>query len=344
MNLESKFFNLEKQGVLLYQILRLSKVGINQREIASQLVQYGSSIEKKIGNEIFTAIDNGDTFSSALKPWFNRIVWESILAGEISGDWNNGIKHAIETIHLQNVSTIVLIKTLMKPILGLIGLLFACACSYWYFFPMMSGLLPMAHWGGMSIAAYKFGYFWATYGSILLGVFLSTIITIMIMLPLAPIANGRLRQLLDLLPIFSHYRLILATNLFRSMSNLTRAGIPLLEAIEHIEKDTSLYMKWHLSLAQDNINTGNENIGDILNTGLIDEQNIRTLKILGTTGDLFHIFLNASELHSSLLESKMLNMKVWGANIIKIVGLIIGLITGGGIAQLITDMVTNIHI
>lgn len=343
MNLQTKLFGLNQQASLLQQIQRLSKVGIHQREIAEQLVKYGSSAEKQIGVSLLKSIDSGEPFSDALKPWFNRMVWESLLAGETSGDWQGGLANALETIYMQNISTMMLIKALMKPLAGLITLLFACACAYWFFFPMMMDLLPVPRWGGLSKFAYSFSQFWANKGLYMIfGLIALTMISI-VSLPLAPIGNGKIRKYIDYLPIFSHYRLITSTNLLRSLSNLTRAGLNLLEGIDHLAYKTTPYLKWHLSNARRKIQAGESNIGNIFDTGLIQEQNIRTMRIIGETGNHYETFQNSAELHGSLLENKMTIFRVWGSVILKIAALIITLIVGGGIAQLITDMTTQLR-
>lgn len=343
MNLQTKLFGLTQQASLLQQIQRLSKVGIHQREIAEQLVKYGSSSEKQIGRSLLQSIDSGEPFSNALKPWFNRMVWESILAGETSGDWHGGLSNALETIHMQNISTIMLIKALIKPLFGLVALLFACACSYWFFFPMMTELLPMPRWGELSTFAYSFSQFWANRGLYMIFGIIALASISVISLPLAPIGDGRIRKYIDYLPIFSHYRLITSTNLLRSLSNLTRAGLNLLEGIDHIGYKTTPYLKWHLSNARKKIHAGESNIGDIFDTGLIQEQNVRTMRIIGETGNHYETFKNSAELHGSLLESKMTMFRIWGSVIIKISALIITLIVGGGIAQLIINMITQLR-
>ncbi|MBD1574741.1 hypothetical protein HC725_15920 [Vibrio sp. S17_S38] len=231
----------------------------------------------------------------------------------------------------------------MKPLLGIIALLFTCACAYWFFFPMMTNLLPMPRWGGLSQFAYLFSKFWANKGLyIIIGIIVLSTISI-ISLPLAPVGNGLIRKYIDQLPVFYHYRLITSTNLLRSMANLTRAGLSLLEGIDHIGYKTTPYLKWHLSNARKKIQSGESNIGKILDTGLIQEQNVRTMRIIGETGNHYETFNNSAELHNSLLESKMAIFRVWGTVVIKFTALLITLIVGGGIAQLIINMITQLR-
>ena len=103
-------------------------------------------------------------------------------------------------------------------------------------------------------------------------------------------------------------------------------------------------MQWHIRKMKNRIAHGESNIGSILDTGLFNPQSIQTFKILGEIGEHTDTLAHSGNFHGEILEESMYRIRVWGSNIIKIVGLIIGLVMGGGIASLITDMATNIHI
>nr|WP_012219809.1 type II secretion system F family protein [Vibrio sp. 23023]ABX76996.1 Hypothetical protein BMSA_0054 [Vibrio sp. 23023] len=343
MDLTQRFFDHKKQQALLHEILRLSQVGIHQRDIALQFVRYGNATKKRIGQDMLMAIDQGEPLSNGLASWLNRLVWESLYAGEQSGDFLAGLENAEKALHTHTISTTLLIKSLLKPILGIVLMLFLSACCYWYFFPMMRHLVPQTQWSDAALFAYHFGEFWAQHGQTIGGGLALILVGIFVSLPLAPLSLESVRRGLDTLPIFRHYRLLLATNFLHSMANMTRAGLGIREAAALFAERTSPYMRWHIQRMITHIDHGENNIGEILNTSLMDARQLDTVKIIGLAGRYDETFQRCATYHADELERSMARLRHWGANTIKLTGAMIALIMGGAMAQLIVSIITHIH-
>lgn len=93
----------------------------------------------------------------------------------------------------------------------------------------------------------------------------------------------------DSYPILSAYRDIVAINFLRMYSNLLYMNMPNLKALEQISNTTSnLYLISHLKQMSKALSEGGS-IGNALSTGLIDDRDISTIRVLSQSrGTGFH--------------------------------------------------------
>ena len=340
-SLKYMLFDLKKQKAFINSVMRLASVGIHQREIAEQLVKYGSAQDALIGNDILNAIEVGNSFIEGVKPWVDPLVFEALLVGQKTGNWVDGLENALRTLEMSQASTVTLAKTMAKPILTFIALLAVSGATYKYFFPMVGTMMPQNRWGGLTQTAYSFGQFCSDNGEMGLTIFIALIIAVTVSLP---IFVGELRGKIDNFPVYRQYRLIKVSNFLTSLSNLASAGFGLRDSIDTLAPSASIYAKSHLNLMMERIEDGAVNVGDILDTGFLDPAEIRTLKLLGEIGGVEDTLKLSADMHKALLLLSISRLTEIGASAIKLIGLAVGVLMGGGVLMLIMDIATNIRV
>lgn len=332
-------FNHKKQLKLLDNIYRLTAAGLKQRDIAEQITTYGSAIEKRIATEILTSIDSGHGFAEGLKNWIDRLSWQALIAGEQAGDLEAGLSNALLTLRTRSASSSVLAKALAKPIMGVSLILAASAGIAAGLFPKFSTMVPMNRWDSITVYAYEFGSFWQQWG-ITFGVIVTvSLIAVSVSLPLL---TGEIRNKLNNWPIYRQYRLIQTSSLLYSLGNLTAAKYGLLDSLSNIKQHASPFLTWHIDKMISQVHQGRINLGDILDTGLLNPSEQSTLKLLGQIGNNSTILLRSAAIHNAIITDEVDTLKSVGADAIKIMGALISALMGAGIAMLVLSMATNI--
>lgn len=337
--LEQIIFTQRKQIKLLRNIHRLARCDVEQKLIAEQLIKYGQPTERKIGESILRSIVNGQGFSPGIKPWIDSLAFEALAAGEHTGEWARGVKNAITTLTSKNASTSLLIKSLWKPALGIVGMLAVSAGLSSYLFPMLDGIMNKGRKGLLSELAQSFGDFWVSWG-VLIGL-ISALLAVLIFASL-PIFVGPFRQKIDNYPIFRQYRLIQVSAFLRSIGNLTLSGFDLKTALLHSKHHTNPYMVNHISKMVININGGSKNIGDTMNTGLLNKAEQNSLMLLGQIGGTSETLLNSADIHHEILMEEISTIQAIGIDTLKITGFLIGVLMGGGVVMQIMDIATKV--
>lgn len=335
-----RLFRLPRQIALMRTLHRLAKAGLKKRDIAEQLALYGSKTHKQIGLETLDTLDKGEPFSTGLKPWIDTLAWEALLAGERSGDWTKGLANALIALDTRSISMLVLVGALAKPIAGIVALLGISAIASTQFFPMMEEMVPRNQWSDITLMAVEFGEFWVQWG-LQIALISTTIITMMSMS--LPLLTGRLRQLIDNMPIYRQYRLTQVSMLLRSMGNLTLAGVDLLDTLQNMARNANPYLRHHISKMIEHVHQGNVNLGAIMNTGLLNQAEQHSLQLLGEIGEHPETLLSSADIHHEILLDDINFVKEYAPVILKIIGLNIVLLMGGGMLLLMTELAQNIR-
>ena len=334
-------FSHKKQLKLLDNIYRLTAAGLKQRDIAEQIATYGNAIEQRIATELLTSIDSGHGFAQGLKNWIDRLSWQALIAGEQAGDLEGGLNNALLTLRTSSASTSVLAKALAKPVAGVSLILAVSAGIASGLFPKFSTMVPMNRWDSLTVYAYEFGSFWQHWGLMVGGAVTICLIAISLSLPLL---TGERRNTLNNWPIYRQYRLIQTSALLYSLGNLTTANYGLLDSLSNIKQHASPFLAWHVDKMISHVHQGRINLGDILDTGLLNPSEQSTLKLLGQIGNNATILLRSAAIHHAIITEEMDTLKSMGTDAIKIIGALIGALMGAGIGMLVLNMATNIVI
>lgn len=331
----------KKEQLLLFdKILRLSDAGLMQKDIAKQLEKFGTKKEQKVGQACLASIGKGVGFSPGLQSFVSANAYLSLQSGENVGDFKLGLSDAVNALNVDEASSSAIAKVLVKPILGMVAVLSVSALLAAFAFPTLAEQSDRRRWGILSSSAEQFGQFFLDYGMTLF--LLITLLFVAIVLSLKRYTGG-FRTKLDNLPIYRQYRFIQCTNLLTSTAHQTAVGTSLKGALKHIASAHTPYMKNHISKMLRTINTGKTNVGAIFDSGLLDEQELDTLKLLSDTGEASVILKKSAQMHSEQLLLEIGRLKTWGSRLLYTLFTLVGGWMALGVGLLAFDLATNIQ-
>ncbi|AIW17496.1 hypothetical protein VITU102760_24800 [Vibrio tubiashii] len=309
----------KKQAETLSTLLVLIENKLYLKDAASLLVDHGNNKEKYIGAKIDRHLGNG-TINEAvdsLEPDLSLTAFQALKAGTYANDIEAGLSNAIEALRLSDSVSWSLFWHLIKPFFGVI-----ISCGITIIFsskvmPIIETIIDVEQLPGIVIVADYVGSFFEIMGLPIL-VICSVLLTAIFFS--LPFLTGNVRQKLDALPIYKQYRVLVSTMLLRSLTDLIKSSVSLDDALSRTKAISSPYLSEHLQKMMGSVDKGESNIGVILDTGLLLDEQAQVLKILGKTPDHEAILKSSSEIHKAKLTTTIDHVKAYGQSIIKSVG------------------------
>jgi type II secretory pathway component PulF len=329
--------NRRAQINLITAMFRLAKAGLSLHQIAQHISDFGTPAQQMIALDCLATMEEGKGFSAGLKGHIDDLAYESVSAGEFAGRMLDGFNNAIETLQMQLSSGIGLLMALLKPITGLVLLLFFIAFLGKTAIPALLDMIPKHQQRGASLLLQLQD------AGIAIDVYLLPVVIIAVVILIAsilslPYLTGVKRQYLDVLPVYSEYRLIQAGNFLGAMSNIIRSGIKLRDALEQLQLTATPYMAWHINKMLQALQH-EKNIGVILDTGLLNTPEISAISLLGEAGEHSITLQRSADMHRDILRAKTEFLREYGASAIKVLAYIIGFICAGALASFIFTLV-----
>ncbi len=337
----AKKMSVKHQIALLQKIKRLSDAGVLQKGIAKQLAKYGNKQEKLAADSCKQSLDSGLSMAHGLSKFLSKNAYLSLLSNERMGEFNVGLQDAIDSLNIESASTSQLAKVFIKPVFSLIMVFFVSAITAKYAFPQLENLVNYKRWNVISVLANDFGLFWLNHGVFIMGMFFLLLISMFISFK---IWIGDSRKYVDNLPVFKQYRYIQCTNLLTSVAHQTAIGTSIKQALKQYQSESGKYVSYHIDRMLEIMATGKTNLGDIFNTGLLVDEEVDTLKLLGDIGEFSSTLKRSSLIHQEKLIDEINNLKNWGVKITKAVSFIFGGLVLMGIMLLAFDSITQVKI
>jgi type II secretory pathway component PulF len=100
--------------------------------------------------------------------------------------------------------------------------------------------------------------------------------------------TGPLRDTLDKIPPFTLYRRLMAARLLETLGLLVANGVVFKSAVRVMQLQATPYMYSHLLKIEYLLSMGKTNIADVLDTGLIDDQDLMRLRVMAEVKGFEH--------------------------------------------------------
>ena len=309
----------KKQASTLNTLLMLTKNRIYLQEAAHLMVSHGNKKEKEIGEKLDRHLENNLVTEAidALEPDLSLEAYQALKAGCYANDIEAGLRNAIKALKLSDSASWSLFKHLFWPFIGVI-----VSCSVTVIFsnkvmPIIEDIIDVDSLPFVVSVADTLGSLFAEMGLALLSLFSLALTVTLFSLPFL---TGEVRERLDNMPIFKQYRILLSTSFLRSLTDQIRSDIDLDAALTQTRDISSPYLANHIQKMLGNIEQGESNLGEILNTGLLLDEQAQVLRILGKTPDYEEILNSSSEIHYEKLMKTIETVKVQGQGFIKAFG------------------------
>ncbi|MFW7525622.1 type II secretion system F family protein [Vibrio ostreicida] len=331
----------KNQSTTLKQIRAMLSNGVYLRDVGAIFHEHGSRKTKQIGLCIRQGVSEGFSLSTALKPHLSQIAYESLVAGEKSGNELAGLDNAINSLELNSAATGRLFWQIGKPLLGIIGLMISFAGFSTLVAPMLTEQLPFERWPSLALSVYSVGLVFAEYGVMFWVLMLTLAVAIFVSMP---IWSGGLRVQLDTCPfIYRQYRLFVSTSLLRSLTNLLKAGVSLKESLSTLRNSVSPYTATHLEKMLLTVSGGAKNLGVIMDTGLLLPDQVHVIRSLSEVAESGTIVESSSRIHQEKLIHEIELIEMIASNVLVVVVAIGAFCLVGSFLTVAAEIAMNIR-
>lgn len=278
-------FGKKAQLAFLEDLYLLINDGIPANRAIEMMAQVTEGLTREVAVSLSEKISQGQPLAEGMKEWFSPNVVEIIRVGEAGGALGQTLKSATNMLAQQGVATGALIAAVSYPLLVIT---IACVIILYLngsVFEQFRAIKPVEQWpdsGKRLIAvAGLIKYWWW-----LVIVFVAALIIILRWL----MANyvGELRPTLDRFPPFSFYRKLAAARVLETLGLLVANGVVFKSAIKVMQYQANPYMHSHLVMMEHLLSMGKTNIADVLETGLVEEQDLMRLRVMAEVKGIEH--------------------------------------------------------
>ena len=320
-------FTKKKQLAFLEDLYLLINDGIPANRAVDMMSKVSIGLTREVAISLSNKIAQGQPLAEGMKEWFSPNVVEIIRVGEAGGALAQTLKSAINMLSLQGAALSGFIGAIAYP---MFILLIGCIVIIYLnnsVFVQFRAIKPMEQWPDagrqlVSLALLIENWWWA---AILLLIGL-----IIFIMRLMTNYVGEYRQLLDKIPPFTFYRQLMAAQLLETLGVLVANGVVFKSAIRVMQYQASPYMNYHLQIAEHLLGMGKTNIADVLDTGLVSENDLMRLRVMaevkGFEHGLIRMGLRGSELTAQTL--KFIS-RIFGGLLLALGGLLVLVIVRG---------------
>lgn len=271
-------FRTHAQLTFLEDFAHLIEDGIPPNKAIEMMVRGARGVAKEVAANIATNISTGRPLAEGMRDWFPYNVVEVIRIGEEGGALGETVKSAINMMSSRSSTIGALVAAITYP--ATVCLLACLVIVYLNnsVFTQFMAIKPMDAWPDAGkrfvfVAYFIESWWWA--------VLIAVVAFFILLQLLMRNYTGSLRSLLDNFFPFSMYRQFVAAQVLETLGLLIANGVVFKSALGIMQHKAAPYLSMHLTKMELLMGKGKGNIADVLDTGLINENDLMRLRILG---------------------------------------------------------------
>lgn len=270
-------FRPKQQQQFLEDLAELVIDGVPVRRAIDIISKTAEDVSKDVAEDVLIAFGQGKYLAEGLTGWVSDQVIEIIRAGEEGGTLADSLKAAAAALERKNSAMATLISSITYPIVVLVAGLAVSVFINHSIFNNFRSILPLDRWplvGQNVVALADFIQNWWL---------LMLILLIGIMIGIGYFLKhyvGDFRSQVDAIPLLNLYRKQNSARFMQSLGLLMMNGVVFKKAIKILQYSANPYLSWHLFSIEHRLGAGQENIADVLDTGLIDNHDLMRLRII----------------------------------------------------------------
>jgi len=278
-------FGGKAQLAFLEDFAHLVNDGIPPNRAIEMLARASRGITRDVSQSIADRISEGQPLAEGMRDWFSINVVEIVRIGEQSGALGETVKSAINMMS-QSAST-------MGAFVGAIAypltVIFVASAVMIYLnnsvFLQFKTIKPIEQWPSagrqfVAIAHFIESWWWI--------VLLSLLSFTLVIRRIFSNYVGPLRPILDKFFPFTIYKRFVAAHVMETMGLLVANGVVFKSAIKVMQYQATPYLTSHLVTMEHLMGAGKGNIADVLDSGLIEEEDLMRLRIMAEVKGFEH--------------------------------------------------------
>jgi len=278
-------FGQKAQLAFLEDLYVLINDGIPANRAIEMMAKATTGIQHDVAVTLAEGIGQGQPLADGMREWFAVNVVEIVRVGESGGALPQTLHSAINMLSQQGAAISALLGAILYPLF----ILFVACCVIVYLnssvFDQFKMIKPVSQWPEAGQRLIFIAYLIETWWWIFILGVLAFVMGLRFV-----IVNyvGDLRPTLDQFPPFSFYRNLVAARLLETLGLLVSNGIVFKSAIKVMQLQAGPYMLTHLQHMEILLSKGRTNIADVLDTGLIDENDLMRLRVMAEVKGFEH--------------------------------------------------------
>jgi type II secretory pathway component PulF len=278
-------FGNKKQLAFLEDLYVLINDGIPANRAVEMMSKATRGITQEVAQTLTTRIGEGQPLAEGMREWFNSNVVEIVRVGEAGGALAQTLKSAINMLSQQGMAMGAFVGALAYP---LFVIAIACAVIIYInstVFSQFRAIKPISAWPPEGQRMVHIANFIKTWWWLVIFMVISFFVLLRIIL-----INyvGELRSLLDNYPPFSLYKRLVAARVLETLGLLVSNGVVFKSAIKVMQYQANPYMLSHLAKMEHLLSLGKTNIADVLDTGLIEPNDLMRLRVMAEVKGFEH--------------------------------------------------------
>lgn len=259
--------------------------GIPPNKAIEMLARVAKGVTKEVAGSIAANIATGKPLAEGMREWFAFNVVEIIRIGEEGGALGETIKSAINMMSARASTVTALGGAIAYPFTVCIIACFVILYLNKSVFSQFLTIKPMDQWPEAGIRLVNTAHFIQSWWwAVIVGVVGASIALQIIMKNYI----GALRPTLDKYFPFSMYKQFVAAHLLETLGLLVSNGVVFKSALSIMQHKVTPYLGMHLAKMEYLMGKGKGNIADVLDTGLINDNDLMRLRILAEVKGFEH--------------------------------------------------------
>lgn len=278
-------FGNKAQLAFLEDLALLINDGIPANRAVEMMSQVTTGITREVSISLADKIAQGQPLAEGMREWFAVNVVEIIRVGEAGGALPQTMQSAINMLSQRGVAIGSFVGAMAYPLLVLVMAAVVIIYLNNSVFVQFQAIKPITSWPAagvrlVNIANFIETWWWAVLIAIIaIGVSLRFLLVNYV---------GAFRPTLDKFPPFSMYRRLAAARLLETLGLLVANGVVFKSAIRVMQYQANPYLHSHLMMMEHLLSMGKTNIADVLETGLVDEQDLMRLRVMAEVKGFEH--------------------------------------------------------
>lgn len=280
LKIQQFFFDLKMQQAFLEDLAALVEDGVPLNQALMIYVKLNKDSARLLAQQMLDKIAQGKSVSDAMLGWFSPAVVEMVRAGEEGGILTKTLRVAASTLMQRESAFSALFNSMVYPVVVVCMALGVSIFINHSIFTSFREIVPLERWPNsarlLAATADVVQHFWWL-------IIISMGLLVFLWIRFLRDYIGDARQYLDKLPIWSLYKKMHAARLMETLGLLMSNGLVLKKSLAILQQKSVPYMAYHLMLMQLRLGVGRDNIADVLDTGLISENDLSRLRLIAQT-------------------------------------------------------------
>lgn len=281
-------FTSKRQQVFLEDLAILISDGVPANRAVEMLATIYSGVSREVALEINQGIAEGKPLAETMRRWFNVSSVELIRAGEEGGTLELTVASAAESLKEKSGAIGAIISALTYPLVVILAGCFIMVYLNHSIISDFADIKPINQWPSIGRALIVVADFIQFWGWLVVALVIASLFVIKYMMKNYV---GELRRTLDALPIFSLYRQLTAGQLLETLGLLIANGVVFKTAVKVMQYHANPYLISHLIAIEHLLGSGRDNIAEVLNTGLVDKNDILRLRVIAEVKGFEHAMI-----------------------------------------------------